>query len=62
MTVFSGIRKLQCILLKVCLILGVQVYAQTSFDELLEPTEGILPNLLLICKFCVVLKSCVLEE
>ncbi|XP_065057317.1 F-actin-monooxygenase MICAL3-like isoform X2 [Rhopilema esculentum] len=35
-----SIRKLQCILLKVCLILGVQVYAQTSFDELLEPTEG----------------------
>ena len=39
--IFSlGIRKLQCILLKVCLILGVQIYPNTSFEELLEPSDG----------------------
>ena len=37
---FVGIRKLQCILLKVCLILGVQVFPKTSFEELVEPSEG----------------------
>jgi len=35
-----SIRKLQCILLKVCLILGVQIFPRTSFEELLEPSEG----------------------
>ena len=36
---FSGIRKLQSILLKVCLILGVEIYTGVEFKKLLEPTD-----------------------
>lgn len=32
-----SIRKLQCILLKVALLVGVQVHFNTSFEELVEP-------------------------
>lgn len=35
----SGIRKLQLILLKVCLCLGVEVHHGVSFEDLLEPPE-----------------------
>ena len=34
----SGIRKLQCILLKVALLFGVQVHFNTSFEEIVEPS------------------------
>ena len=36
----SGIRRLQLILLKVCLINGVQVYPKCGFIKLVEPTDG----------------------
>lgn len=36
----SGIRRLQLILLKVSLILGVQVYPKCGFIKLVEPTDG----------------------
>ena len=36
----SGIRRLQVILLKVSLLLGVQVYAKCGFLNLVEPTDG----------------------
>jgi F-actin monooxygenase len=32
-----SIRKLQCILLKIALLMGVQVYFNTSFEEIIEP-------------------------
>ena len=35
----SGIRQLQCILLKVALIIGVEVHVNVAFDEILEPPE-----------------------
>ena len=35
-----GIRVLQVILLKVCLILGVRVHRGVSFDRLIEPTSA----------------------
>nr|XP_040575427.1 F-actin-monooxygenase Mical-like [Lepeophtheirus salmonis] len=34
-----SIRQLQCVLLKVALLLGVEVFENTSFDELIEPTD-----------------------
>ncbi|XP_041351912.1 F-actin-monooxygenase MICAL3-like isoform X2 [Gigantopelta aegis] len=34
-----SIRQLQCILLKVALILGVEVHVNVSFDEILEPPK-----------------------
>lgn len=34
-----SIRQLQCILLKVCLLLGVEVFANVGFEELIEPEE-----------------------
>ena len=34
-----GIRQLQCILLKVALLLGVEVHVNVSFDGLVEPLE-----------------------
>ena len=34
-----GIRQLQCILLKVALLLGVEVHINVSFDGLVEPLE-----------------------
>lgn len=36
----TGIRRLQLILLKVSLILGVQVYPKCGFIKLVEPTDG----------------------
>jgi len=36
-----SIRKLQCILLKVALLFGVQVHFNTSFEEIIEPTNFI---------------------
>lgn len=35
----AGIRQLQCILLKVALLLGVEVHEGVTFEELLEPPE-----------------------
>jgi len=37
---FSGIRRLQLILLKVSLLLGVQVYPKCGFCSIVEPTDG----------------------
>lgn len=33
-----SIRQLQCILLKVALLLGVEVHTEVSFEHLLEPS------------------------
>jgi len=33
------IRQLQCLLLKVALVLGVEVHENVSFEELLDPSE-----------------------
>jgi len=33
----AGIRTLQCILLKVALLIGVEVYPGVSFESLVEP-------------------------
>lgn len=38
---YLGIRSLQCILLKICLLLGVQVYTDVEFLDVLEPEKGI---------------------
>lgn len=35
-----SIRQLQCILLKVCLLLGVEVFANVAFEDLIEPTDS----------------------
>ena len=35
---FPGIRSLQCILLKVCLLLGVKLYYNVEFLDILEPS------------------------
>ena len=35
----SGIRSLQCILLKICLLLGVTIHTGVEFREILEPDE-----------------------
>ena len=35
----SGIRQLQLMLIKVCLILGVEIHVNVEFVELLEPRE-----------------------
>lgn len=35
-----SIRKLQCVLLKVALLMGVQVHFNTSFEQLVEPRAG----------------------
>lgn len=43
----SGIRRLQLILLKVSLILGVQVYPKCGFIKLVEPTDG--KNFIHVC-------------
>ena len=40
-SVHSGIRSLQCILLKICLLLGVQIYTNVEFVDVLEPEKGI---------------------
>lgn len=32
-----SIRQLQCILLKICLLLGVEVHTNTTFDRLIVP-------------------------
>ena len=37
--VLSGIRTLQCVLLKVALLVGAEVYVNTSFDELRPPED-----------------------
>ena len=36
-----GIRSLQCILLKMCLLLGVRLYYDVEFLDVLEPENGI---------------------
>lgn len=48
-----SIRKLQCILLKVALLVGVQVHFNVSFEELMEPTEqnGQFKNIFFFWKF-----------
>ena len=40
-TLNTGIRSLQCILLKVCLLLGVKIYTGIEFLEILEPNDQI---------------------
>ena len=35
----SGIRQLQCILLKVALLVGVEVHVNVAFEGLIEPPE-----------------------
>ena len=35
----TGIRQLQCILMKVALIVGVEIHVNVSFDGLIEPAE-----------------------
>lgn len=35
----AGIRQLQCILMKVALLLGVEVHVNVAFEELIEPPE-----------------------
>ena len=35
----AGIRQLQCILLKVALLVGVEVHVNVAFDGLIEPPE-----------------------
>ena len=35
--VFAGIRTLQCILLKVALLLGVEIHANVTYEGLAEP-------------------------
>lgn len=37
---FSGIRQLQLMLLKIALIVGVEVHVNVEFVKLLEPPEG----------------------
>ena len=37
----SGIRSLQCILLKICLLLGVQIHTNVEFVDVVEPDKGI---------------------
>ena len=39
--IIAGIRSLQCILLKLCLLLGVKVYSKVEFLEILEPDDQI---------------------
>lgn len=34
-----SIRQLQCILLKVALVLGVEIHTEVSFEKLLEPSS-----------------------
>lgn len=36
----AGIRTLQCILLKVCLLLGVKVYFPVTFESIVEPRSA----------------------
>jgi len=38
--IFIGIRQLQCILLKVSLILGVEIHEGVSFDSLSPPPNN----------------------
>lgn len=38
--IFTGIRQLQCILLKVSLILGVEIHEGVSFDSLSSPPDN----------------------
>lgn len=35
----SGIRQLQCILLKVALMFGVEIYVGVTYEDLLEPPD-----------------------
>jgi hypothetical protein len=37
---FSGIRQLQCILLKIALLLGVEIYQNVTFINAIEPTSS----------------------
>ena len=39
-SLFSGIRALQCILLKVALVLGVEVHTNVAFEGLVEPPKN----------------------
>ena len=35
----SGIRQLQCVLMKVALLVGVEIHVNVSFDGLIEPPD-----------------------
>lgn len=35
-----GIRQLQCILLKIALVLGVEIYQNVKFIDAIEPTSA----------------------
>ena len=37
--IFTGIRQLQCILLKVALILGVEIHEGVGFERLVPPPD-----------------------
>lgn len=37
---FTGIRQLQCILLKVALLVGVEIHVNVSFVDIMEPTAA----------------------
>lgn len=54
----SGIRRLQLILLKVSLILGVQVYPKCGFIKLVEPTDGKEFYILILTMFAFSLQHC----
>lgn len=40
LSVCTGIRQLQLVLLKVALLLGVEVHVNVEFKKLVEPPEG----------------------
>ena len=39
-TLLSGIRQLQFVLLKLALVLGVEFHSGVTFEGLIEPTDG----------------------
>lgn len=38
--IFLGIRQLQCVLLKIALLLGVEIHENVAFTELVQPERG----------------------
>jgi len=56
--VSQGIRKLQCILLKIALVLGVEIYQNVTFLNVIEPNtpqQGSIDNFILF--FCISIQS-----
>lgn len=50
-----SIRQLQCILLKVALLLGVEVHTEVSFERLIEPNPNESKFLFAIFFLCLIL-------